>query len=64
MTLVHPPSRVPRPSKCTYQYEKEHLYPHSCSFTWVYCKYFWESHVDFPPINIQELETFVNNVMD
>ena len=44
--------------------EKEHLYPHSCSFTWVYCKYFWESHVDFPPINIQELETFVNNVMD
>jgi 5'-3' exonuclease len=35
-------------------------YNTDCSFSWSYCRYFWESHVNLPHININELETFVN----
>ena len=31
-------------------------YKDDCTFTWAYCKYFWESHVNLPHININELE--------
>lgn len=30
------------------------------SFIWSFCKYFWESHVDMPVINLNELELIVN----
>jgi len=33
-------------------------------FVWCFCKYFWESHVMLPEINIAELEAFVEKVMD
>jgi 5'-3' exoribonuclease 1 len=33
-----------------------HLYPSNCQFRWSYCKYFWESHVEFPEMNIAEIE--------
>ena len=35
-------------------------YESECDFVWAYCKYFWESHVLLPEIDIDELEEFVN----
>jgi len=36
-------------------------YKINCDFTWSYCKYFWESHVDMNEINIEELEQFIED---
>jgi 5'-3' exonuclease len=36
-------------------------YNTDCSFVWAYCRYFWESHVNLPHIDINELENFVEN---
>jgi 5'-3' exonuclease len=34
-------------------------YRNDCTFVWAYCRYFWESHVNLPHIDINELEKFV-----
>ena len=34
-------------------------YENDCTFTWAYCRYFWEAHVNLPHIEINELEAFV-----
>jgi 5'-3' exonuclease len=42
---------------------KEHnvWYKTDCEFTWAYCRYFWEAHVNLPHISIDELERFVQD---
>jgi 5'-3' exonuclease len=42
---------------------KNHIdwYKSDCTFVWAYCRYFWESHVNLPHIDINELEKFVEN---
>jgi 5'-3' exoribonuclease 1 len=39
---------------------KSHWYNSDCEFVWAFCRYFWESHVQLPDIDIDELEQFVN----
>jgi 5'-3' exonuclease len=36
-------------------------YKNDCDFIWAFCRYFWECHVELPEININTLETFINN---
>jgi 5'-3' exonuclease len=40
--------------------KRDHWYRSDCQFIWAYCRYFWESHVELPDIDIDELEKFVN----
>jgi 5'-3' exonuclease len=39
------------------------LYSSDCEFMWAYCRYFWESHVELPEIDINVLETEVEEYL-
>jgi 5'-3' exonuclease len=40
----------------------DHFYSMECDFMWAYCKYFWESHVELPEIDIALLEEEVKSI--
>jgi 5'-3' exonuclease len=52
------------PKKMHDELETKHgdWYKKDNKFVWAYCRYFWESHVDLPHINIDELENIVLNI--
>jgi len=54
---------IPRKLENTLLKKYSSLYKTDYEFTWAYCKYFWECHVNFPSHNIYELEAMVNDYM-
>ena len=46
------------PSNIQYKLNMD-WYRTDCKIIWAYCKYFWESHVILPPINIDKLRDII-----
>ena len=42
--------------------EREQYYTDSYEVKWAFCKFMWESHLDLPHIDLEDLEEFVNNI--
>jgi len=38
---------------------KKEWYVDDCTFSWAFCKYFWECHVELPEINFSELRKLI-----
>jgi hypothetical protein len=37
-------------------------YVDDCTFSWAFCKYFWESHPELPAIDILELKEIIKKI--
>jgi len=42
--------------------QMEESYRENYEFEWAYCKYFWECHVKYPSIKIEDLERIIDDV--
>jgi 5'-3' exoribonuclease 2 len=42
--------------------EHQEWYKNDCEFIWAFSKYFWESHVELPEIDIEELKQVVASI--
>jgi hypothetical protein len=42
--------------------EHSDWYKNDCEFIWAFSKYFWESHVELPEIDIEELKQVVAGI--
>jgi 5'-3' exonuclease len=53
------------PSKLYNALKKNHpeWYPNDCEFVWAFSRYFWESHVELPVLDIDELDEFITKTM-
>ena len=50
------------PKKLYFELLRKHddWYKGNCDFSWSYCRYFWEAHVEMNEIDITELERFIS----
>jgi 5'-3' exonuclease len=51
---------LPRQLELALKKKHPEWYPTDFEFTWAYCRYFWEAHVELPELDIDELAAFID----
>lgn len=53
---------LPKNVEAALSEKHDNWHVNKCEFIWAFCRYFWECHADLPPININELESFLREI--